>query len=60
MFDNYPPGAANDPNAPWNQKDPEFIECDYCDGTGLAFDDEYGKEECRHCNGEGMVEVDGD
>ena len=19
---NYPPGAANDPNAPWNQKDP--------------------------------------
>jgi len=21
MNDNYPPGAANDPNAPWNQED---------------------------------------
>ena len=21
MYDNYPPGAANDPNAPWNQVD---------------------------------------
>lgn len=22
FMDNYPPGAANDPNAPWNEKDP--------------------------------------
>ena len=26
MLDNYPPGAANDPNAPYNQCDPEPIE----------------------------------
>lgn len=23
MYDNYPPGAANDPNAPYNQSEPE-------------------------------------
>ena len=27
-MDNYPPGAANDPNAPYNQKD--VTECDTC------------------------------
>ena len=26
MIDNYPSGAANDPNAPYNQRDPEPIE----------------------------------
>lgn len=26
MYDNYPPGAANDPNAPYNQVDPEEME----------------------------------
>ena len=26
MIDNYPPGAANDHNAPYNQRDPEPIE----------------------------------
>lgn len=26
MIDNYPPGAVNDPNAPYNQRDPEPIE----------------------------------
>ena len=26
MKDNYPPGAANDPNAPYNQDDPEEVE----------------------------------
>lgn len=25
MYNNYPPGAANDPNAPYNQHDPELI-----------------------------------
>lgn len=24
MQDNYPPGAANDPNAPWNQEEDQF------------------------------------
>ena len=28
----YPPGAANDPNAPYNQKDPD--DCPTCEGTG--------------------------
>ena len=26
MYDNYPPGAANDPNAPYNQSEPEEME----------------------------------
>ena len=26
MIDNYPPGAANNPNAPYNKRDPEPIE----------------------------------
>lgn len=46
----YPPGAANDPNAPWNQEDPpcdvcgEFIEncvCPPCRVCG-----EYGDPRC--------------
>ena len=37
---NYPAGAEHDPNAPWNQKDPE--ECSECGGEG-----------CEECDWEG-------
>lgn len=29
-MDNYPPGAANDPRAPYNQKEPETIKVKVC------------------------------
>jgi len=32
----YPAGAENDPNAPWNQNDPEI--CDCCDGDGYVIE----------------------
>lgn len=35
----YPAGAENDPDAPWNQKDPVLC-CD-CNGEG--------KRRCKHC-----------
>lgn len=50
----YPPGAEHDPNAPWNQSDPETIECDVCEGTG---ENEDGFE-CENCDGEGDIVVD--
>ena len=37
---NYPDGIANDPNAPWNQKDPVFTE----------YDSTNEKFECEHCS----------
>lgn len=55
MKDNYPDGAANDPRAPWNQKDPEMVECPECGGSGII-DDEEEAYECEHCNGTGEVE----
>jgi hypothetical protein len=35
----YPIGAANDPNAPWNQVDEyeTYVKCDQCDGTGEIY-----------------------
>lgn len=50
---NYPPGSENDPNAPWNQKDPpmsEFEEtsqgeCEKCAKQG-ALDDDWLCEQC--------------
>lgn len=61
---NYPPGAANDPNAPYNQKDPVFETCDRCGGTGLEWVDpenhSAGEECCRACKGEGQIEVNDD
>ena len=35
-IDNYPPGAANDPRAPWNQKDPEMTEWEPCGNKGCC------------------------
>jgi hypothetical protein len=33
IFENYPPGAANDPNAPWNQsEDTSYIDFELKDG----------------------------
>jgi len=48
-MDNYPPGAANDPRAPYNQ--PESIECSVCEGTGEAED----YSECTNCGGTGFI-----
>lgn len=31
-----PPGAAGDPNAPWNEKEPDL--CSKCNGDGLVSD----------------------
>jgi DnaJ-class molecular chaperone len=60
-FDNYPPGAANDPSAPYNQKEPVMRECDQCNGTGEV-DVEYSGvvviEVCDECNGTGETEVE--
>lgn len=49
----YAPGTEFDPNAPWNQREPEIVPCDVCDGTGV--DPEDG-EECYKCNGTGEIE----
>lgn len=51
---NYPDGSANDPNAPWNQKDAEFTEweeadigeCVCCGEDNVAIDEENTCEEC--------------
>lgn len=62
MIDNYPPGAANDPNAPYNKKDPVMIECEFCSGTGRYELDteEYETDECHKCDGTGEIESDED
>lgn len=37
MYDNYPPGAANDPNAPYNQPaDPDPVDVDVCASYSLS------------------------
>lgn len=56
-MNNYPDGAANDPDAPWNKKDPVMIECEYCDGTGIILPEE---EPCFKCNGTGEIEEEND
>lgn len=46
--DNYPAGAANDPRAPYNQKEPpEFIpiECKQCGSSGPLNEE----TECEDC-----------
>lgn len=54
----YPPGAENDPRAPWNQ--PEPVECPRCDGSGKEpneYDgDPDGGADCTQCEGEGVVD----
>ena len=53
-MDNYPPGAKNDPNAPYNREEPEFEKCDWCDGTGTDIDSD--EAECIRCQGSGMMD----
>jgi hypothetical protein len=55
----YPPGAENDPNAPYNQPDP--VPCKRCKGTGKLTDPDAEDPEDREfkCDGcEGAGEVD--
>lgn len=46
----YPPGAEYDPRAPWNEKEPNMVKCEACDGKGYhwyAYNIETDKEtEC--------------
>lgn len=36
MIGDYPPGAANDPNAPYNQKEQELVDIDVCISCTLS------------------------
>ena len=52
-MDNYPPGAANDPNAPWNERDSDFwheekqnAQCAYCDKEDVSVDKDNTCEKC--------------
>ena len=40
--DNYAPGTANDPNAPWNEIEPKEKECKFCHGEGGHYEDVAG------------------
>lgn len=53
-MDNYPAGAANDPNAPYNQR---TVTCPHCGGTGIDEDSEdmQDPEPCFTCGGDGEV-----
>lgn len=46
----YPAGAENDPRAPWNEREPTYVECAACGGKGYhyhAYDINTGSEtEC--------------
>jgi photosystem II stability/assembly factor-like uncharacterized protein len=53
----YPPGAEFDPRAPWNEVEPEEIECFDCSGSGQD-PDEGGI--CLACQGEGYREQTAD
>lgn len=56
-MNNYPDGAANDPSAPWNQKDPKIVVCEECNGSGEIINDD-GNFDCDECKGEGQIESD--
>lgn len=67
----YPAGAENDPNAPWNQKDNECPDCEgakkvcVSDCCGEDFDEDTGicpyckehcnKSDCETCDGQGHL-----
>jgi len=56
--DNYAPGTRYDPDAPWNQVEPEYEECDACGGHGSVADD--GDDQywtCEECDGAGEVVI---
>lgn len=56
-MNNYPDGAANDPSAPWNQKEPVMEECCDCIGIGKIIDDPEPIT-CPRCKGTGETEVE--
>lgn len=41
----YPPGAENDPRAPWNQVGDE----DHCDRCGEELDEDWDEVTCKEC-----------
>jgi len=55
----YPPGAAKDPSAPYNEKESKYKECPDCEGNGKhkAFGE---SEKCAACDGTGEIEVEDD
>ena len=46
-MNNYPPGAANDPSAPYNQKDTDYWHC-YNDN----------ERDCAHCGRQELLDED--
>ena len=56
---NYPPGANEDRNAPWHDKEVRTKECPDCDGRGITPDSEIYSHTrfdiCSNCNGKGKV-----
>lgn len=59
---NYPPGAENDPRAPYNEKEPKMTKCDECSGEGKFqdIDDSDGEPfefQCDNCEGTGEIEI---
>jgi len=55
---NYPAGAEHDPNAPWNQVEPDVEECPECEGSGTIWDDQ--ELTCDTCEGTGEIVIDAD
>ena len=58
-MDNYPPGAANDPKAPWNQRDCDYWHqeeesghCEYCDKEDVPVDKDRTCEDCFYSHRE--------
>jgi len=51
---NYPPGAENDPNAPYNQLPEKYKICEECDGSGQLENADH-TEACPICYGYGEV-----
>lgn len=47
----YPAGAENDPDAPYNEKD--HGDCSTCEGTGYDIKDTEDKHYCPDCDGTG-------
>lgn len=50
----YPPGAENDPNAPWNLPDAEPLTCNECGHEGDW--DTYDGDDCPECDEGTMID----